>query len=197
MNARAAGKKDSLPLIFLNQLERIKIGDVMKDVFKGVLLIVIGLVAAIVVYPFMHELGHSIAAWISGAQIYEFHLFPIPNILCGFDSVSLKSMALVGFSGMLFPAVLTGIRAPKTFLLWYLWFVIKSICALSFFVSLWALVFFQTGLEIANEDMIQILQFAPEYRVIYLAAIIGLLAITVVQLIRSNPLHKCMKYFGV
>ena len=29
----------------------------MKDVFKGVLLIAIGLVAAIIVYPFTHELG--------------------------------------------------------------------------------------------------------------------------------------------
>lgn len=88
----------------------------MKDVFKGVLLIAIGLVAAIIVYPFTHELGHSIAAWISGAQIYEFHLFPIPNVLCRFDSMNLKSVILVGFGGMLFPAVLTGIRSPKTFL---------------------------------------------------------------------------------
>ena len=79
----------------------------MKDVFKGVLLIAIGLVAAIIVYPFTHELGHSIAAWVSGAQIYEFHLFPIPNVLCRFDSMNLKSVVLVGFGGMLFPAVLT------------------------------------------------------------------------------------------
>ena len=128
----------------------------MKDVFKGVLLIAIGLMAAIIVYPFTHELGHSIAAWISGAQIYEFHLFPIPNVLCRFDSMNLKSVILVGFGGMLFPAVLTGIRSPKIFLLWYLWFVIKGICALSFLVSLWALVFFHTGLEIANDDMIQV-----------------------------------------
>lgn len=169
----------------------------MKDVFKGVLLIAIGLMAAIIVYPFTHELGHSIAAWISGAQIYEFHLFPIPNVLCRFDSMNLKSVILVGFGGMLFPAVLTGIRSPKIFLLWYLWFVIKGIYALSFLVSLWALVFFQTGLEIANDDMIQVMQFAPEYRAIYLAVIIGLLAITMVQLVHAKPLKRCLKYFGV
>lgn len=66
----------------------------MKYVFKGVLLIAIGLMAAIIVYPFTHELGHSIAAWILGAQIYEFHLFPIPNVLCRFDSMNLKSVIL-------------------------------------------------------------------------------------------------------
>lgn len=167
----------------------------MKDVFKGVLLIAIGLVAAIIVYPFTHELGHSIAAWISGAQIYEFHLFPIPNVLCRFDSMNLKSVVFVGFGGMLFPTVLTGIRSPKTFILWYFWFVIKGICALSFLASLWALTFFQTGLEIANDDMIQVLRFAPEYRAIYLGTMIGLLIKTVVQLVRAKPLEKCMKYF--
>lgn len=169
----------------------------MKDVFKGVLLIAIGLVSAIIVYPFMHELGHSIAACISGAQIYEFHLFPIPNVLCRFDSMNLKGVVLVGFGGMLFPAVLTGIRPPETFLRWYFWFVIKGICALSFLMSLWALVFFRTGLEIANDDMAQVLRFAPEYRAIYLAVIIGLLAITVAQLARAKPLKRCLKYFDV
>lgn len=167
----------------------------MKDAFKGVLLIAIGLVAAIIVYPFTHELGHSIAAWISGAQIYEFHLLPIPNVLCRFNSMNLKSVVLVSFGGMIFPAVLTGMRSPKPFLLWYLWLVIKGICALSFLVSLWALTFFQTGLEIANDDMIQVLQFAPEYRAIYLGTMIGLLIITVVQLVRAKPLEKCIKYF--
>lgn len=169
----------------------------MKDVFKGVLLIAIGLVVAIIVYPFTHELGHSIAAWISGAQIYEFHLFPIPNVLCRFDCMNLKSAVFVGFGGILFPAVLTGIRSPKTFILWYFWFVIKGICALSFLVSLWVLTFFQTGLEIENDDMIQVLQFAPEYRAIYLVVIIGLLVITVVQLVHAKPLKKCLKYFDV
>ena len=111
--------------------------------------------------------------------------------------MNLKSVILVGFGGMLFPAVLTGIRSPKIFLLWYLWFVIKGICALSFLVSLWALVFFQTGLEIANDDMIQVMQFAPEYRAIYLAVIIGLLATTMVQLVHAKPLKRCLKYFGV
>lgn len=52
-----------------------KCGDVMKVVCKGAALAAVGLAAAIIVYPFTHELGHVIAAWLSGAQICEFHLF--------------------------------------------------------------------------------------------------------------------------
>ena len=173
------------------------VGDAMKDFFKGMSLVAVGLVAAIIVYPFMHELGHSIAAWISGAEIYELNLLPVPNVLCKFDSMDLLSVVLIGFGGILFPAILTGVRTPKMFLLWYLWFAIKGISVLSFLISLWALIFFQTGMEIANDDMSKVLQFAPEYRAIYVVVIMGLLAITAVQLVRSKPLRKCMDYFGV
>lgn len=174
-----------------------KNGDAMKDIFKGISLIVVGLVAAIIVYPFTHELGHSIAAWISGAEIYEFNLFPVPNVVCKFDSMNLICVVFVGFGGVLLPMFLTGFRVPKLFLLWYLWLAIKGICFLSFLVSLWALIFYQTGMEIADDDMTRVLQFAPEYRAIYIAIITAFLAITVVQIARSKPLKKCMKYFGV
>lgn len=170
-------------------------GDVMRDVFRGVSLIVVGFVAAIIVYPFLHELGHLIAAWISGAEIYEFSILPVPNVLCRFDSTDLRSTVIVGFGGIIFPSALTGLRVPKKFMTWYLWFTLKCICILSFVVSLWALIFYQTGIEIANDDMTRVMQFAPEFRMLYIIAIVQMLAITLLQLIRSKPLSRCMRYF--
>ena len=174
-----------------------KCGDVMKVVCKGAALAAVGLAAAIIVYPFTHELGHVIAVRLSGGQICEFHLFPIPNVLCKFDSTDMMSMILAGFGGVLFPLVVTGIHPPKPFLLWYLWLSVKGICVWSLLLSLWELVFFQTELEIVNDDIAQVLRFAPEYRAVYFAVIIAALTITAMQLARSRPLDKCMEYFNM
>lgn len=174
-----------------------KNGDAMKDIVKGISLIVVGLVAAIIVYPFLHELGHLIAAGISGAEVYEFSLLPVPNVLCRFDSMSLRSVVITGFGGIVFPAFLTGFRVPKRFMTWYLWFAIKCICVLSFVISIWALIFYQTGIGIENDDMTRVMQFAPKFQIFYLVAIIGILVQTLVQLIWSKPLNRCKRYFDV
>lgn len=93
----------------------------MKVVCKGAALAAVGLAAAIIVYPFTHELGHVIAAWLSGAQICEFHLFPIPNVLCKFDPKDVARVILAGFGGVFFPIMVTGVHPPKPFLMWYLY----------------------------------------------------------------------------
>ncbi len=169
----------------------------MKDIAKGVLLVAVGLVAAIIVYPFTHELGHIIAAWISGVEIYEFNILPVPNVLCRYDSIRLESVAFVGFGGVLFPMLITGIRVPKSFLLWYFWFALKGVCVYSFLLSIWSLIFYQTGLEISGDDITQVLRFAPELRLLYIVAFFGLTILTLMQLIYSKPLQRCMKYFEV
>ena len=169
----------------------------MKIVCKGSALAAVGLAAAVIVYPFTHELGHVVAAWLSGAQICEFHLLPIPNVLCKFDPMNIMSIILTGFGGILFPLMVTGVHPPKPFLLWYLWLSIKGICVWSLLLSLWELVFFQTELEIENDDIAQVLRFAPEYRAVYFAVIIAALTITAMQMTRSRPLKKCMEYFNI
>ena len=174
-----------------------KIGDYVKKVLKGIYLVIAGLVAAILIYPFTHELGHLTAAWIAGAEIYEFNLLPIPNVLCKFDSVNLKSVILVGFGGLLFPVIFVGVKPPKVFFLWYLWLAVKCICVLSFCVSFWALIFYQTELGIPSDDMTLVMQFAPQYRPLYLGVIIGFLAITLMQLKYSKLFDRCTKYFDV
>ena len=174
-----------------------KCGDVMKVVCKGAALAAVGLAAAIIVYPFTHELGHVIAAWLSGAQICEFHLFPIPNVLCKFDPKDVARVILAGFGGIFFPIIVTGVHPPKPFLMWYLWLSVKGICAWSLLLSLWTLVFFQTELEIVDDDIARILRFAPEYRAAYFAVITAAFAITAAQLVRSRPLDKCMEYFNM
>lgn len=183
-------------LIFL-QTGRLKDGDAMKDLLRTILLIAVGLVAAIAVYPFLHEMGHTVATLISGTEVVDIQLWPLPSTLCRVDTSNQLQVITIGFGGVILPFLLTVIKPPKRFLTWYLWFVIKGICILSFVISLWAIIFYQTEFGIATDDMTRVMQFVPQHELVYLITLVSLLLISVVQAIRSRPIRRCMQYFDV
>ena len=169
----------------------------MKDVLKCFGLLAVGLLTAIFLYPFLHEFGHTIAAIVFGRQVCDFRLFPIPSVMCEMDVTNKTSIIVVGFSGMLLPYLLSLISPRKHFWIWYLWLIISGICLLSFSVSIAGVILYANGSPMANEDITQIMRFTEEYYVLYLAILIVLSIIRTVQIVRTKPIKKCMKYFGV
>ena len=169
----------------------------MKDALKCFGLIAVGLLTAIFLYPFLHEFGHTIAAIVFGRQVCGFRLFPIPSVMCEMDVTNKISIIVVGFSGMLLPYLLSLISPRKHFWVWYLWLIISGICLLSFSVSIAGVILYATGSPMANEDITQIMRFTEEYYVLYLAILIVLSIIRTVQIVRTKPIKRCMKYFGV
>ena len=71
-----------------------------KEDFSRVLfLLAVGLFTAAVMYPLLHEAGHSLAALLLGGRVVELRLFPIPSVLCdvgGIGSAGLVVFALCG-----------------------------------------------------------------------------------------------------
>lgn len=169
----------------------------MKDLLRTLLLIVVGLVAAIAVYPVLHEMGHTLAALITGSNVIEVQMWPLPSTLCKIDTDNLLQIIVLGFGGIMLPFAVTILRPPKRFLTWYLWFVIKGICILSFTISLWAIVFYQTELEIVTDDLTRVMEYAPEHKLLYLSVLVVLILISVVQAVQSRPIKRCMNYFNV
>lgn len=169
----------------------------MKDALKCFGLLAVGLLTAIFLYPFLHEFGHTIAAIVFGRQVCGFRLFPIPSVMCEMDVTNKISIIVVGFSGMLLPYLLSLISPRKNFWVWYLWLIISGICLLSFSVSIAGVILYATGSPMANEDITQIMRFTEEYYVLYLAILIVLSIIRTVQIVRTKPIKRCMKYFGV
>ena len=169
----------------------------MKDLLRTLLLIVVGLAAAIAVYPFLHEAGHALATLITGSNVIDIQLCPLPSTLCKVDTGNLLQIIGIGFGGVVFPFVVTILKPPKRFLTWYLWFVIKGICILSYAISLWAVVFYQTELEIVMDDLTRVMEYAPEYKLIYLSVLVALILISVVQVVKSRPIKRCMQYFDM
>ena len=169
----------------------------MKDALKYFGLLAVGLLTAIFLYPFLHELGHTCAAIIFGRQVCDFRLFPIPSVMCEMDITNELAVIVVGFSGMLLPYLVSLVPPRKTFWIWYLWLIISGISLLSFSVSIAGILMYVSGNPMANEDITQIMKFADEYYVLYLAILIVLFVIRSIQIVHSKPIKRCMKYFGV
>ena len=169
----------------------------MKDALKYFGLLAVGLLTAIFLYPFLHELGHTCAAIIFGRQVCDFRLFPIPSVMCEMDITNELAVIIVGFSGMLLPYLVSLVPPRKTFWIWYLWLIISGICLLSFAVSIAGIFMYVSGGPMSNEDVTQIMKFADEYYVLYLAILIVLSVIRSIQIVRSKPIKRCMKCFGV
>lgn len=169
----------------------------MKDAVKIATITIVGLIIAVIVYPFLHEGGHSLAAVIVGAKVEEFNLYPLPNVLCSVQSVGTMGLVVIGISGMLLPFLLTVIIQPKRFWSWYICFTMRGICLLSFAIALFAVCVFQTELKMVNEDITQVMQLAPDYRGLYMIVLLGLIAWDILLVVKSHPIRRCMEFFGL
>lgn len=169
----------------------------MKDAMKIAAITIVGLIIAVIVYPFLHEGGHSLAAVIVGAKVEEFNLYPLPNVLCSVQSVGTMGLVVIGISGMLLPFLLTAIIQPRRFWSWYVCFTTRGICLLSFAIALYAVAVFQTDLKMVNEDITQVMQLAPDYKGLYVVILLGLMAWDILLVVKSHPIRQCMKFFDL
>ena len=167
----------------------------MKDILKYVGLFFVGLFVAIIIYPFLHEAGHSMAAILVGAKVIDFNLLPFPYVICEVSNLNTTSMILIGLAGMFVPALISIIVRPKSFWFWYCNLVMKFICFLSFAISFIAIVLYIFGVTIKNEDIVQVI-YIWNYGVFVLIVIMVLSMIGIIRsIIKQKPLMKIMVYF--
>lgn len=129
----------------------------MKDVFKCFGLLIVGLFVAVIGYPFLHETGHSIIALAVGAKVIDFSLLPLPYVICEISMINGFGLILIGLSGMYLPMIFSLIIRPKSFWFWYGILITKGICILSFVISLVSIVLYNFGVNVLNEDIVQIM----------------------------------------
>lgn len=167
----------------------------MKDVLKVFGLVFVGLFIAIFIYPTLHEFGHMLATFVLGGSVKEFHVFPMAYVVCDMSHTRVLSKIIIGLSGMLLPFLLSSIVQPKKFWGWYICFITRGVCILSFVISLAAIVLFHLEREIENEDIIQVLKMEPAYGGIYFAFLMLLLVADIILVVRSRPINQCLRYF--
>ncbi len=169
----------------------------MKDILKYAGLFFVGLFVAIIIYPFLHEAGHSMMAILVGAKVMDFNLLPLPYITCEMSSLNAISIILIGLAGMFVPALISIIVRPEPFWLWYCNLVIKFICLLSFAISFVAIVLYLFGVTIKNEDIIQVIDIWDNgVFVLIITMVLSMIGI-VRSIMIQRPLLKIMNYFKV
>lgn len=168
----------------------------MKELRKVMVMLLVGLTVAIVVYPFIHETGHSIAALIVGGEVVEYHLFPLPNVLCNVGSVSATGKVIIGISGMMFPIAITTviIHPRKRFWSWYANFILRGICTLSIAISTVATFLYAAGNPVANEDITTVLSIAPNLIEAVVIASLLILGVLIIIMAKDKPVKKIGDY---
>ena len=79
----------------------------MKDYLKLIPITVVGLITALVLYPFFHEIGHTIATLFFGGEVKEIHVFPAAYVVCEISKIKEYGEIMIGLSGMLFPFLIS------------------------------------------------------------------------------------------
>ena len=96
----------------------------MNNTRKAICLLPIGLLCAVFIYPFLHELGHGLVVFLLGAKVVELQWFPLPSILCRMNSIGATEYVVAGMGGIIFPAALCLlIRCNRKFWIWYAVFI--------------------------------------------------------------------------
>lgn len=172
----------------------------MKDTLKLLGILFFGLLTAVIIYPFLHESGHSIAAVLLGAEVLAFNLFPLPNVLCSMTNMRDISIIIIGLNGLLFPIFFSAVMLKlfgNSFWNRYISFVINGISLLACMISITAVIFFYLGDPIENEDMTQILRIDPDGSRIILIFTVFLTIYLIIKIILEKPIQRCLAYFGV
>lgn len=169
----------------------------MRDTLKISGILFSGIFTAAFLYPFLHETGHSLAAFAVGAEVKEFNLYPLPSVLCNIGALDNYEIVLIGLGGILLPFLSVAFVQPKGFWISYIIFVMRGICLLSFLISFISIIMFYNGGEIADDDMTKILQIDSSNSLLYASILIVLFILTSILIAKSHPLRKCYKYFEI
>ncbi len=157
----------------------------MKLALRFFYLLVVGVWTVLIIYPFLHECGHSLAVLLLGGSIKNFNILPVPYILCQMKEYNKIDFLIVGFSGMLLPYIFSFFVQTRKFYLCYFKIVIRFICLLSFVLGIVSVCLYQKGSTLQNDDITTILQNSPEYLVLCLVLLILLLIITTVLFLKD------------
>lgn len=167
----------------------------MKDILKGLGLLIVGLIVAIIVYPIIHEIGHAFFAYLVGADVISVRILPTPFTICNIKEIHTVGQIIIGFGGILFPVFLSFFHLRKFFWIWYANIVFKLITIWSVIIGIISGILFINGYPMKNDDITQILMIWPNGDIISILSLIIIFAFLIIFTIKEKPLKRCLDYF--
>ncbi len=168
----------------------------LKLILKSLLLFAIGLSIAIIIYPFLHETGHSFSALIFGAEIVSFEVLPQPSVACKMNSgISEFDFLMISFSGMLMPLLISLLLPSKRFWTWYAKVTLRLICIMSFVLGIVSLFTHHKGSTVQPDDIALILHNSPQYTKLCFVVLIFLLLTAILLFIKDFAVFNKTKLY--
>ena len=169
----------------------------MKDVLKIFGILLTGLLVAVLIYPFLHEAGHALFTVFSGAELREFHLLPVPYVVCNMNAVGQVRQSIIGIAGMIFPFVISCLIIKKFFWTWFISLLLKGISLLSFVLSYLAILCYDSNIIWHNEDIVQVVQIWEPFNGFWLFISLMLILICSCNLYNLHPIKRIGRFFDI
>lgn len=169
----------------------------MKNIFKYLSLFFMALFTSVIVYPFFHESGHSVAAVLVGGKVEEFCLFPLPYVACNVIGVEKSGNIIIGIAGNLFPFMISFLFFSKCFWIWYIGFTLRVIEVLSFVFSFVMCILYRCGIKVQKDDTSTVLEMWGDgwLAISFFSIILAIILIVVV--VKERPIKRYMIYFDI
>lgn len=160
-------------------------------------MILTGLAVAIIIYPFLHEGGHSLATFLVGANVVEFEILPLPYVMCNVTALTNGQQIAIGVSGMLLPLLAAVLIPRKWFWSWYLRSVLFFISLLAFSISVITLILPNGATINPQDDMLRVASLMSGSRMTLILCLIVCVALIVVLAILDGPAKMICRKFGI
>ena len=165
----------------------------LKDALKILSILIVGLIVAIFIYPFLHESGHIITAIFVGADVVEFTLLPLPSVLCETAKVGGGGIVAISFGGIVFPLLISLLVPRKWFFTWYLRALLQGISVLALIVSCISVLFVVN----TQDDMHLVLRVWKISKPLLLLILSSNIVVVLSLIFLDGPWDRICKFMGV
>lgn len=149
---------------------------------------------AMFIYPILHELGHLLAAILTGSRIVEFSVFPTSYVMLETVNASAWRTVVVGLCGMIFP-MLCALVHPRQLTMSVIVYTIRAANILAWFLSCTAIVFNHLGMSWENEDVINVIRcLGGGENVLFLVCLIAML-LSFFAFFKDKPVSRIVSFF--
>lgn len=155
---------------------------------------IVALATVVIIYPFLHEMGHYLVALFVGAEIVEISFFPISYVEVLLPHQNVFGQAIVGMAGMLFPMIICFVK-PRRLTECTIVYTILLTNILAWLFSCSSIVAKTFGWKWSNEDVLTVITCMGGGELV-LFLLCSLLLITCVYVFaKSRPLSRMMSFF--
>lgn len=169
--------------------------ETIKDILKVIEITIIGLVIAIFIYTFTHELGHTIMCIIVGAEVKEFEILPVPHIACNINGLTKNEIIAIGLAGNIIPLIINTLVDTitikvKRFEIVYYKLYTYSCCWLSMIISAISGAF----KIMEQDDIYSIISRYPEERTKCILICIILAVVIMIRIYKMDIKEQFIKF---